>query len=343
MNLGLSPVRLSFAGGGTDMPEYYEKFGGNVVSTTIDKFTYAIVHPRQDNSFQAFSPDLQKHFAPRVFGKIAIEDGTEIASSIVKYLKYKTGINIILFSDVAAGSGLGASSSLMVNLLNTLLFTRGEKFNKTKIAETAYDIARNILHWPLGKQDEYISSFGGFNYIKFSKEKITVSPILMNQHTLKELESNLLLFFMGVTRKSTEILIDQIKRVNKNDPQTISSLHHINDLGLSMYRSLKNSDIERFAQLLNEGWKSKRKFSSKISNPTIDSLYEKAIKLGALGGKLTGAGGGGHLLFYCEKNKQKKVINYMKSHGLQEIKFNFYDDGPKVLDVEKYFKAGKSS
>jgi len=341
MIIGITPVRISFAGGGTDLPEYYNQFNGNVVSTTINQFTYAIVHPSKDNLFQVFSPDLKKHFTSKFFGKIAVEDGNEIASSTIKYLKYKTGINTILFSDVAAGSGLGGSSSLMVNLLNTLLFSKREKWNKTKLAETAYFIARNILHWPLGRQDEYITSFGGFNHIKFSKQKTTVSPIKLNNSTKKELESNLLLFFMGTTRKSAEILIDQIKRINDKDPQTISALHSTNDLGILTYESLKNSDIEKFAELLNEGWNLKRKFSTKVSNPKIDRLYKKAFMLGASGGKLTGAGGGGHLLLYCEKNKQKKIINYMESKGLKQVKFEFYNSGPKVLDIEKYISKGK--
>ena len=169
MLIGTCPVRISFAGGGTDMPEYYESYGGNVISTTIDQFTYSIIQTRKDNSFQFFSPDFQKHYKPTVFNKIAIEDGTEISSSVIKYLKYKKGLNVILFSDVPAGSGLGASSSLAVNLVNIINYLKKEKWNKQKIAETAYYIGRKILHWPIGKQDEYVASFGGFNYIQFKK------------------------------------------------------------------------------------------------------------------------------------------------------------------------------
>lgn len=334
MLIGTTPVRISFAGGGTDMPEYYEQFGGNVISTTINQFTYSVIQSRNDNSFQAFSPDFQKHYKPTAFNKISIEDGTEIASSVIKYLKYKKGLNVILFSDVSAGSGLGASSSLAVNLVNIINFLKNKTMTKQKIAETAFHIGRDILHWPIGKQDEYISAFGGFNFIKFRKNKISVIPIKMKKNTLNELQKNLLLFSFGYTRNSTKILTNQISQIKKND-SILDSLSNVKILANEMHSSLKKSDLTNFAELLNKGWEQKKKFTKGITNPKIEKIYKKALSSGALGGKLTGAGGGGHVLFYCEPNKQKLLINSMKKIGLKEVECKFNNQGPQIINPLK--------
>ena len=336
MLIGISPVRISFAGGGTDFPEFYDNFEGHVISSTVNLFTYSVIQSRIDKSFQAFSPDFQKHYTPTAFNKISIEDGTEISASVIKYLKYKKGLNVILFSDVAPGSGLGASGSLAVNLVNIINYLKKEKQSKANTAETAYDIGRKTLHWSIGKQDEYIASFGGFNFISFKKNKISVQPIKLKQSSKKELEENLLLFFLGNTRNSSKILTEQIKNIKNKKSETLESLSHAKNLALDMNNSLKKSDLSNFGNLLHEGWIAKKCFSSHVTNQKIDKIYEKALKSGALGGKLTGAGGGGHMLFYCEKNKQKTLINSMKKIGINEIEFNFYKNGPKVIDPLKY-------
>jgi len=329
--IGLTPVRLSFAGGGTDLPEFYEKYGGNVIATTINQFTYTIIHPRFDNSFQAFSPDFQKYYTASKFENIEIQDGTEIASSVIKSMKFKKGINVILCSDVPAGSGLGASSSLAVNLVNTISSLQGKKPSKTEIAEKAFHIGRKILHWPIGKQDEYVSSFGGFNFIKFSKDKVNVSPINLSKSTNKELQNNLLLFREGNTRNSSTILTTQIQMIKKKNPDTINSLLTVKNLASTMYESLKQSDITKFGELLHQGWLAKKKFAKNVSNPRIDKIYDIAMKNGAIGGKVTGAGGGGHMLFYCEKLKQKKLQQKLQTLGLEHVKFSFYNNGPKIV------------
>jgi len=333
MIFGMSPVRISFAGGGTDVPEFYSKYGGNVITSAISQFTYVIIHPRNDNSFQAFSPDFQKHYKPTSFSKLTIEDGTEIASSTIKYLKYKMGINVILFSDVPGGSGLGASSSLTVNLVNLIAYLKNEKWSKQKIAETAFHVGRKILHWPIGKQDEYASAYGGLNFIKFEKNKVSVNPIKLKKSSEKELENNLLLFFVGKTRNSANILSEQINRIKQNNNTTVDSLLYVKNLTLEMHDSLKKSDLTNFGNLLHQGWMAKRKFSSGVTNNAIDKIYSKALDSGAIGGKLTGAGGGGHMLFYCESKKQKSLIKEMTRLGLSQVKFNFYYDTPKITDT----------
>ena len=266
MIIGTTPVRISFAGGGTDMPEFYNQHGGSVISTAVDRFTYTIIHPRYDKFFQAFSPDFQKHYSPTMLNKIKIEEGTEIASAITKYFNYKKGINIILCSDVPGGSGMGASSSLAVNLINVFSKISKKQMNKNKIAETAFHIGRKILKWPIGKQDEYSAAYGGLNYIKFEKNKTTVTPIRMSRSSKKELDDNLLLFFIGITRKSNNILKNQIERIQNNDPQTINSLKTVKELSTQAYDLLKKSDIHEFGNLLNQNWYAKKQFSKMITS-----------------------------------------------------------------------------
>ena len=335
MFVGTCPVRISFAGGGTDLPEFYEEYGGNVIATTINHFTYVVIHNRRDKSFQAFSPDFQKHYKPTKLKNIEVEDGTEIASAIVKFLKFKDGIDVVLYSDVPAGSGLGASSSLAVNLVNTLTTLRGKKLTNVKIAETAFKVERTILKWSLGKQDEYLTSTGGFNFLEFTKNKVKVKPIRMNNVARSELDDNLLLFFVGLQRNSSNILSNQIQNIVQKNEDTIKSLKYVKELTLEMYDSLHHSDITKFGELLHKGWMAKKNFSKDVSNKKIDKMYDSALKFGALGGKLTGAGGGGHLLLYCEKHKQTSLILKLEKLGLRHINFKFYSKGPKVLDLYK--------
>jgi len=337
MLIGISPIRISFAGGGTDLPEYYEKFGGNVVTSAISRFTYVIIQNRVDNSFQAFSPDFGSHHKPSKFNKIEHLTGTEIATSAIKYFKYDKGINIIIFSDVPGGSGLGASSSLMVNTVKMLSTLTKKNFTNEKIAETAFHISRKFLHWPVGKQDEYISSFGGFNFIEFNKEKTKVTPIKMKKKSVLELQNNLLLFFIGHTRDSSKILVNQIDRIEKNNAETIDSLHYVQNLAKDMKNSLQKSDLTQFGMLLHNGWNMKKKFTKNVTTDHIDKIYDIALKNGVIGGKLTGAGGGGHMLFYCEQPKQKKVIKEMSKLGIKKIDFKFHSDGAKIMDTYNHF------
>ena len=236
-------------------------------------------------------------------------------------------------SEVAPGSGLGASSSLAVNLVKTISILKKEKMNNEEIAENAYDIGRNKLNWSIGKQDEYISAFGGFNFIKFKKDKVTVNKISINRNSLLELEKNLLLFYIGKTRNSSDILREQIKLITEKNQETLNALHNTKELSEEMYSSLSQSNITKFGELLGAGWESKKKFAKCVTNEYVEQLYNLAIKSGAFGGKLTGAGGGGHLLFYCEPSKQKNLIEKMQGQGLKQVQSRFYESGCKVLDL----------
>ncbi len=333
MYVGISPVRISLAGGGTDMPEYYEKYGGNVVSSSISLFTYLMIKPRNDSSFQAFSTDFEIHHSKTTYKKLQAKAGTEIAVSVIKYLNFKKGADFVIGSDVQPGSGLGASSSLTVNFVNMISHLQKRKFSKKQIAEKSFFIERNLLLHPIGKQDDYVASYGGLNYIKFSKNNTTVTPIHLNESKLEELQNNLILFFIGTTRKSSTVLSKQLNKTKNLEPTTLNSLHKVNQLGKDLYAALKKSDLDKVGTILHEGWMEKKNFTKEVSNSKIDKIYLHGIKKGAIGGKLTGAGAGGHMLFYCKKNKQNSVINEMKKLGLKYIDFKFYNGGPKVLNL----------
>lgn len=333
MLLGSSPVRVSFAGGGTDMPEYYNKYGGNVVSSGINQFTYVLFKPRDDDLFQAFSTNFEIHQKKTTFKKLKSKSGTEIAVSVIKYLNFKKGADFIIGSDVNPGSGLGASSSLTVNFINIISKLQKKNLSNKQIAEKSFFVERNLLSHPIGKQDDYVASYGGLNYIKFTKNNTTVTPINLKKSASEELQNNLLLFFIGTTRKSSTVLSKQLTKTKNLEPSTLNSLHKVNSLAKDLFKSLKKSDLTKVGSILDEGWMEKKKFTKEVSNSKIDKIYSNAIKNGAIGGKLTGAGAGGHMLFYCEPKKQKAVKNEMKRLGLKHIDFKFYQNGPKILNI----------
>ena len=336
MFLGMCPVRISFSGGGTDMPEYYNEFGGNVVTSTINHFTYVILNLRNDDLIQAFSSDFQIHNTSAILENLELKPGTEIPIAVLKHLNFKTGATVMVCSDVPPSSGLGGSSSLTVNFVKTLSTLQKLKWNNEKIAETSFHIERNVLQHPIGKQDDYIASFGGFNFIRFTDEQVYVEPIKINKSTFDELQENLLLFFIGDTRKNADILSNQLDNIKQRRTETIESLNYVKGLAEEMNSSLKQSDITLFGELLHKGWLAKKKFTKGVSNENINKIYDAALENGASGGKLTGAGGGGHMLFYCEKSKHDGFIQKMEDIGLKHIRFKFNNDGPKVLNLYDY-------
>ena len=336
MFLGMCPVRISFSGGGTDMPEYYNEFGGNVVTSTINHFTYVILNLRNDDLIQAFSSDFQIHNTSAMLENLELKPGTEIPIAVLKHLNFKTGATVMVCSDVPPSSGLGGSSSLTVNFVKTLSTLQKLKWNSEKIAETSFHIERNVLQHPIGKQDDYIASFGGFNFIRFTDEQVYVEPIKINKSTFDELQENLLLFFIGDTRKNADILSNQLDNIKQRRKETIESLNYVKGLAEEMNSSLKQSDITLFGELLHKGWLAKKKFTKGVSNENVNKIYDAALENGASGGKLTGAGGGGHMLFYCEKSKHDRFIQKMEDIGLKHIRFKFNNDGPKVLNLYDY-------
>ena len=322
-----TPFRVSFCGGGSDMANFYEKYGGCVLSTSINKYCYISIHPyfnenqtllKYSENELVDSPDQIKH---RIFRQVLTDMGIH-------------GVEISSTADIPGGTGLGSSSTFTVGLLNTLNCYKGKFVSKDKLAKLACEVEIEKLGNPIGKQDQYGAALGGLNFIRFNQDgSVSHEPILMEGKTYKELQKNLLMFYTGTTRSANTILAEQTKNITSEDKAR--NLLKMCGLAKDMKVALENNDISSFGKILDEGWQLKKELASGIANPAIDEAYEIAMKNGALGGKLLGAGGGGFLLFYCEEEKQEQL---KKAIGLRELDFSFERDGTSVIYIgDKYW------
>ena len=335
-----TPVRVSFAGGGTDLPSYYEKYGGIVLSTSIDKYFYTVLTERDDGQTQVISSDLRTVESCERIEKMEFQGSDlEIPFAVLKHLKCDAGVNLFLASEVPPGTGLGSSAAVCVNLLKTLSVFLERELSEQDLAETAFHIAKDMLRKPVGKQDEYAVAIGGLNVVHFQASGVTVEPLALSADSLVDLEQNLMLFFTGSARDSSEILAEQDRSVRSSQEDVLGALTALKELVLPMREALDTSDLGRFGKLLDESWKIKKKVSSRISNPRINEIYDAALARGALGGKITGAGGGGFLLLYCEKQKQDSVRAAMREFGLKEMKFHFDLAGTKVVYNNPFYDS----
>jgi D-glycero-alpha-D-manno-heptose-7-phosphate kinase len=335
-----TPVRVSFAGGGTDLPSYYEKHGGLVLSTSIDKYFYTVLTERDDGLTQVISSDLRTVQSCEKIEKMEFQGSDlEIPFAVLKHLRCDTGVNLFLASEVPPGTGLGSSAAVCVNLLKTLSVFLERELSEQDLAETAFHIAKDILRKPVGKQDEYAVAVGGLNVIQFEPSGVTVEPLALSADSLVDLEQNLMLFFTGSARDSSEILAEQDRSIRSSQHDTVGALTALKELVLPMREALDTSDLDAFGRLLGEGWKIKKRVSGRVSNPRIDQIYDAALAGGALGGKITGAGGGGFLLLYCERQKQDAVRAAMQGFGLKEMKFHFDLAGTKVVYNDPFYDS----
>jgi D-glycero-alpha-D-manno-heptose-7-phosphate kinase len=340
-----SPVRISFGGGGTDLPAYYEQYGGAVLSAAINKYFYTILGKRADGRIQVISSDLR---ICETWKDIATKDpqgsALEIPLAVLKELNCDVAVDLFLASEIPPGTGLGSSASVCVNILKTLTTYLQRAISKYQLAERAFFIARNVLGKQVGKQDEYAAAFGGLNYITFEQGgNVQVDPIEQEPAILRELESNLMLFFTGAAHNSWAILKEQETSTRRHAGPAVEALHEIKALGMLMRTALEQGELHRFGELLNEGWQAKRRVSSKISTSRIDELYAMATRQGALGGKITGAGGGGFLLFYCEPEHQLAVREVMHRAGVREMAFGFDSQGAQVLVNDPFIDSDENA
>ena len=333
MLIGRSPLRISFGGGGTDLEEYHNNFDGYTVSFTIDKYTWTIAKLRRDGLIQGFSPDFATHLPPTKHSKLKGAQGHEIIISGLKEMKFYDGVDMYLGSDVEPNSGLGASSSLTSNLVNVILKLQGKKWKKPDVAMKAYHIGHDILKWGIGKQDEFAAVYGGLNIFKYTKEKVTVKPIKLNNATFREFQKNSLLFRIGNRKHSANILQKQIKNIYKSKIKTLNALHTAKNLALEMRDALRNNNLEKFNEVLNEGWKVKKQFATGISSSRIEKISKEAMNHGAQSLKVTGAGGGGHMFVYATARKHKSIERVMKKLGAEKVNFTYQNSGAEVFDI----------
>lgn len=321
-----APLRMSFAGGGTDLPIFYREFSGSVVSTTINKYVYIELHP-------FFHKDRLQLKYSQIEN---INKYDEIKHSLFRVILQSNrimGKELSCTADLPAGTGMGSSAAFAVALLKAIDTEKGIFRSKSAIAQQACKYEIELLNKPVGKQDQYASSYGGLNFIKFNQDdSVNIEPIVLKKDNKVKLDENLILFYTGITRDAEDILKDQIKNFKKNiDKQ--KKLKEIAKLSEELKEELLNNNIDAIGHYLNMNWILKREMSTKISSSTINNIYDYALKNGASGGKLLGAGGGGFFMFYCKKEDQDKL-----KHALNDFKvepFHLENQGVKVIFGEK--------
>lgn len=340
MLISKAPVRISFGGGGTDLPVYYERHGGAVLSATINKYFYSILTNSNNSMIEIESSDYQLHQQFENIHNVHLNDALMIPKAILKHFDVEDKVHLTLKSDIPPGSGLGLSGAVTASLVKTVSTYKKKLLSKKEIAELTSHIEIDVLNRPIGMQDQYASVFGGINFITFDKDSIKVEPLALDSECKNRLEDSLMLFYTGMSRNSATILSNQKKATELEDSTVINSLHKIKDMAYRMRDVVCAGDISKFGKLLHESWEYKKNLSENISNADIDRHYAVALKNGAVGGKITGAGGGGFLLICCDKKHQDNVRASLINEGLQEFKFSFENEGVHlVLDQIGHFKS----
>ncbi len=326
-----TPVRISFAGGGTDLEAYYGRYGGCVVSTTIDKYFYVFLNVNEDDDIQINSSDYHTFYRHNPDQVLLVDGDLALPKAVLNHFGIHKGLSMFLASEIPPGTGLGSSGSVAVAMVKAISTACGLNLPKEEIAELACHIEIDKLGMPVGKQDQYAAAFGGFNFITFTSEGIVVEPLSIAPEIRRHLKKSLLLFFTGSSRDSAKILKEQKRSSEKDDPQVIAALHAAKETALELKACLERGDLRRFGELLDLTWQHKKRFASGITNPLIDECYALALANGALGGKITGAGGGGFLMLYCEEEYRDQVTKILEEKGLKRMDFHFETEGARIL------------
>jgi D-glycero-alpha-D-manno-heptose-7-phosphate kinase len=324
MIIARSPLRVTLGGGGTDLPSYYQDFGGFLIAAAIDKYVYITLH---DN----FTPDLIVKYSRLE----RVPDAGKIEHPIIREAFAMLeidgcGLELASLADIPAGTGLGSSGSFTTALLKALHAYKKNLVHPAELAAQACDIELNRLKEPIGKQDQYIAAYGGVTCFKFLPDgKVEAWPVKISAETRDNLEDNLLLFFTGYSRSASAILREQDQKSKQSDAAMIENLHFVKNLGVQSQQALETGKLSEFARLMDVHWQRKKQRSGGMSNPKINEWYDLAIANGALGGKLIGAGGGGFLMFYAED--KARLRHAMRQAGLKEVRFRFDFEGTKLL------------
>lgn len=324
MILSRSPLRISVGGGGTDLPSYYNFHDGFVIAAAINKYVYVTIT-------KPFTKGIYLKYSNIEKTNNILEIKHPIIKEVLKRQEFLSDqIEITTLADVPSGTGLGSSGSFTSALIQALSCYNKKIISKKDIAELACHIEIDCLNEPVGKQDQYISTFGGIKCFTFKKNnEIIIEPLLITEKTITDLENNLLLFFTGFERSASTILSEQ--KENSDKKVIIDNLNYIKKLGYQIKNILEEGDTKSFGNILNEHWQHKKKRSKKMTNSKIDQLYNVGLENGAIGGKVVGAGGGGFLLFYAKD--KNKLSNKMQSLGVEEMKFKFDKEGTKIIDI----------
>lgn len=319
-----TPVRISLGGGGTDLPSYYRQYGGFLVAGAINKYIHICCTKRFENQIRLSYSETE-----------IVENIFQIRHRIFKEALRMTGIEnqieLVSIADVPANCGLGSSSSFTVSLLHALHTYSRDFISKHNLAEKASRLEIDNLGEPIGKQDQYIATFGGITAFTFNKDdSVSVEPLKISDEDIEEFNNNVMLFYTGIQRSASDILKNQDESTKRKDSNIVERLHQIKEMGYKSREALETGNLDRFGELLHEHWTIKKGISKNISMGLVDEAYEKARNLGALGGKLIGAGGGGFLMIYSSNNR-RNIIKAMKEMGLSYMKYNFDFVGSVII------------
>lgn len=329
-----TPFRITLGGGGTDLPSFYKQEGGFVFSAGIDKYMFICVN-------QPIVDDLIRvKYSKSETVESVDQVQHELAREALKRLGFKNSVEIVSMADVPAGTGLGSSSCYLVGLLNALHTLRRDFISLQDLADEACNIELDILKKPIGKQDQFLAAFGGLTALEISKSgKVTVSSANVSRSTVDDLEKNLLVFFTGTMRSTLDILRDQSRATEQKVKPVVNSLHAIKEIGYKIREAMETGDLTKFGRLMDDHWKLKKRLSSKVTDRKFDAIYDLAKKNGAIGGKITGAGGGGFFVFYCEE-KAAKLRKAMAGAGLREMRYRIDFEGTKVISNFLQYRVG---
>jgi D-glycero-alpha-D-manno-heptose-7-phosphate kinase len=324
MIISRSPLRISLGGGGTDLPSYYQNHGGFLIAAAINKYVYATV-------MRPFTPGIFLKYSKIENVNLISEVSHPIIREVLGEFNLRTPqVEITTLADIPSGTGLGSSGSFTTALIKALFTHYKKSIHSKELAELACKIELIKLKEPIGKQDQYISAYGGITSLTFGKNGlIKVEPLPISIRTQHDLEDNLLLFFTGISRSASSILRDQNIRTSENENNMLDNLHFTKEIGYKSSQALVTGDTIKFGELMNEQWKFKKLRSREMSSERIDFIYETALKNGAIGGKLIGAGGGGFMMFYA--SNKEKLRNAMQNLNLEEVRFSFDFEGTKVI------------
>ncbi|WP_069660331.1 GHMP family kinase ATP-binding protein [Arcticibacter eurypsychrophilus] len=329
-----APLRLGLAGGGTDVSAYSDQYGGAILNATINKFAYATLMPLKLPQIVIKCHDINEHHIYDSVEEFDLSDNKLVLIKAIHNrirrefnIKEPMFYQLETYVDAPPGSGLGSSSTLVVAIVAAFAEWLGLPLGDYDLAQLAYSIEREDVGLAGGRQDQYAATFGGFNFMEFYADRVVVNPLRIKQNYIYELEFSLLQYYTGTSRLSSKIIEAQVKNVCKAGDKSIEAMHTLKKIAYNMKESLLRGRLNDIGNLLNEGWISKKETADEISNPIVDEIYEAAMKNGALGGKISGAGGGGYMMFYVKNCFVHHLVNVLNQFGGQVERVHFYDKG----------------
>ena len=330
-----APLRISFGGGGTDVAPYKDEMGGVVLNATIDKYAYGTLNVDNGHNITVQSLDYDIVAKFDLEGELEYDGELDLVKAVLNNLNHGApqGCNFFIHSDAPPGSGLGSSSTMVVALLGLIKHWRKLPMTNYEMAEAAYHIERIDLGVRGGMQDQYAAVFGGFNLIEFGSSAVIVNPLRIDKEIINELEYHLLLCYTGKTRLSGNIIATQVDNYERREVDVVKAMDELKQNAIELKNALLQNRLDDFGHLLHEAWLNKKRMAKQITNPQIEELYQVARKNGALGGKVTGAGGGGFLLLYCQFDKKHIIAQELEKLGGQVVHFTFEPQGVQTWEV----------